>query len=74
MVGGMLADIARVGPAADGAALRDLRQGWSAMLKGSSGAEVLALAAVFHSRLPESQRWLADDLVRHHPEAGPERT
>ena len=70
MVGGMLADIARLGPAADDAGLRDLREGWSAMLKGSSGGEVVALCAVLRDRLPEAHRWLADDLVSNHPEAG----
>lgn len=70
MVGGMLADIARLGDGADDAGLRDLRAGWSAMLKGASGGEVLALCAVLRQRLPEAQRWLADELVAHHPEAG----
>ncbi len=69
MVGGMLADIARLG-AADEAQLRDLREGWSAMLKGSSAGEVLALCAVLRERLPDGQRWLVDELVREHPEAG----
>lgn len=68
MVDGLLADIARLGPAAT-PQLRELRQGWSAMLKGSSAAEVIALANVFHDRLPQETRWLAHELIRFHREA-----
>jgi hypothetical protein len=73
LVDGMLADIARLRTAA-ATDLRDLREGWSAMLKGSSAAEVLALCRVFHGRLPPEQRWLAEDLIRHHPEAATARS
>lgn len=69
LVDGMLADIARL-DCASAEALGDLREGWSAMLKGASAAEVLALCAVFREKLPEGRRWLAEDLIRHHPEAG----
>lgn len=69
MVDGLLADIARAEPAS-AADLDDLRRGWSAMLKGSSGAEVVALASVLRGRLPADRQWLADDLVAFHPEAG----
>lgn len=68
MVDGLLADLARLGPAAT-PQLRELRKGWSAMLKGSSAAEVIALACVFHDRLPQETRWLAHELVRFHKEA-----
>ena len=69
MVDGLLADIARLGPTAATPALRELRRGWSAMLKGASGAELLALAQVFHERLPQERRWLAHELIRFHREA-----
>ncbi len=68
MVDGLLADIARAEPAMT-PGLRDLRRGWSAMLKGASAAEVLALAQVFHDRLPQERRWLAHELIRFHREA-----
>lgn len=68
MVDGLLADIARLGPAAT-PSLRELRRGWSAMLKGASAAEVIALANVFHDRLPQETRWLAHELIRFHREA-----
>lgn len=68
MVDGLLADIARAEPAMT-PGLRDLRRGWSAMLKGASAAEVLALAHVFHDRLPHARRWLAHELIRFHREA-----
>jgi hypothetical protein len=68
LVDGMLADIARL-ESGSAEALGDLRQGWSAMLKGASAGEVLALCRVLEGRLPPELRWLADDLVRHHPEA-----
>ena len=68
LVDGMLADIARLG-SRDDEGLHDLRAGWSAMLKGASAAEVVALCKVLRDRLPDGERWLADDILRHHPEA-----
>lgn len=68
LVDGMLADIARLdSPGVE--ALHDLREGWSAMLKGASAAEVIALCKVLRGRLPEAEHWLADDILQHHPEA-----
>ncbi|MCE3290792.1 MAG: hypothetical protein K0R83_2804 [Caulobacter sp.] len=67
LVDGMLADIARLG-SRDDESLNDLRAGWSAMLKGASAAEVVGLCKVLRDRLPEGQGWLADDILRHHPE------
>ncbi|NBB17333.1 hypothetical protein GVN21_18370 [Caulobacter sp. SLTY] len=65
VVDGLLADIARLGPAKT-PALRDLRRGWSAMLKGTPAAEVQALAEALHPRLAQEHRWLAHELIRHH--------
>ncbi|HYE47688.1 MAG TPA: DNA alkylation repair protein [Caulobacter sp.] len=62
---GLLADVARLGPAAT-PELRELRRGWSAMLKGVSGPEALALAQALHPRLPQERRWLAHELIRAH--------
>lgn len=49
--------------------LRELRKRWSVALKPEAAATVLAAAMRLEGRQPQEGKWIAYELVRHHPGA-----
>jgi hypothetical protein len=56
-------------PVRDTPSVRAVRKRWSQALKGSSAAEVLAVARIVEAEAPQTGKWVAYELLRFHPAA-----
>ncbi|HEY0435646.1 MAG TPA: DNA alkylation repair protein [Phenylobacterium sp.] len=56
-------------PRADTASIRAVRRRWSADLKATPAADVLALATAYEREAGQTGKWVAYELIRFHPGA-----
>ena len=61
-------DIAQL-PKGDTASVRAIGKAWSKTLRQSPPAEVLAVAEAFEGQAGQGGKWVAYELIRHHPGA-----
>jgi 3-methyladenine DNA glycosylase AlkD len=61
-------DIAEL-PRNDTASVRALRKAWSKTLRRASAEEVLAVAEAVEAKAGQGGKWVAYELIRHHPGA-----
>jgi 3-methyladenine DNA glycosylase AlkD len=56
-------------PRRDTPSMRTLRKGRSALFRSTDADEVIAVAQAFERAAPQEGKWLAYELIRHHPAA-----
>jgi 3-methyladenine DNA glycosylase AlkD len=56
-------------PRRDTASVRTVRRRWSKTLRGFPADQVLAIAAAFERQVGQPGKWVAYELIRHHPGA-----